>query len=162
MEIRFENSQEALDLLLFVTAGHPNLIQRACIALVARLSRSKTRQVDREMLEEVLREGTFGEEYLATLWGSSGMKEKIVSLAIEQDEELTTQELRGRLESDFQIELDMPELVDSLENLCLYGILERRGSRFQFAIRSFPEVVRHLMDVHQGVEQYREGLVKRA
>lgn len=160
MQVRFEDSQGALDLLLFVTAGHPNLIQRACSALVARLSRSKTRQVDRDLLEEVLRESSFGEEYLATLWGPSGMKEKLVSLAIEPDDELTAQELHGRLESEFKVELAMPELVDCLENLCFCGILERRGSRFQFAIRSFPEVVRHLMDVHEGVERFREGLIK--
>ncbi|GMU56115.1 MAG: hypothetical protein AMXMBFR33_52610 [Candidatus Xenobia bacterium] len=160
LQVRFENSQEALDLLLYVTAGHPNLIQRACSALVSRLSPSKTRQVDRDLLEEVLGEKSFGEEYLATLWGSSGTKERLVSLAIEPDEELTVQELHGRLESDFKVKLAMPELLDSLENLCFCGILERQGSRFGFATRSFPEVVRHLMDVHEGVERYREELLK--
>ncbi len=73
---------------------------------------------------------------------------------------MTAQDLHGRLELDFKVDLAMPELLESLENLCFCGILERRGSRFRFAIRSFPELVRHLMDVHEGVEQFRTGLLK--
>lgn len=156
MEVRFEEPDLALEMLLYVSAGHPNLIQRACSLLVDRLNRERTRLIETDLLREVLTEAAFAEEYLETLWGSSGMRERIASLTIELDEEITAQDLRKRLETDFEVPMSLPELVESLDNLCLFGLLERHGPRYRLAVRSFPEMVGQVMDVREGVELYRE------
>ncbi len=156
MEVRFDDRQAALEMLLYVSAGHPNLVQRACSVLVDRLNRERTRQISTDLLREVLTDQLFAEEYLETLWGSGGMRERIASLTLETDEEITAQDLRKRLEADYDVKLSLPELVESLDNLCLYGLLERHGPRYHLAVRSFPEMVAQVMDVREGVDLYKE------
>lgn len=162
MEVCFEDRAACLEMLLYVSAGHPNLIQRACSALVDRLDRERTRRIETDLLRDVLTDQSFSEEYLETLWGSSGMRERIATLTIGLDEELTAQDLRTRLGDEYNVQVALPELVESLDNLCLYGLLERRGPRYHLAVRSFPEMAGQVMDLKEGVEHYREMLLKGA
>ncbi|MEW6280828.1 MAG: AAA family ATPase, partial [Candidatus Eremiobacterota bacterium] len=159
MEVRFSDLTRSLSRILEVTAGHPNLIQRTCSSLVDRLNEERTREISNDLLDEVLGDPAFAEEYLETLWGSSGMREKIASLVLEEGEEVTVPDLRRRLAANYDVSLSLPDLVESLDHLCLSGVLERHGTRYRFAVTSFPRIVRQTMDVPEAVELYKEMML---
>ncbi|MBI3924378.1 MAG: hypothetical protein HY319_02445 [Armatimonadetes bacterium] len=154
MEVRWADAESGPARLVEFTGGHPNLLQRACSGLVERLNEERTRVIEEEMLEEVLY-GPLLEDYLETLWGSSTYLEKIVSLQLEEGESLTAQEIRDRL-LEAGIEANLPEVMKSLEGLCLFGLLERQGTRHRFSVRSFPVMVRKAMEVEEAIELYKE------
>lgn len=115
--------------------------------------------VKREHLDEVVADPSYLEDYLDTLWGRASETEKILILALEPDETASPPELRRRLQEDFEIELPAPLVVEAMENLCLYGILEKRGSRYQFAARHLPHLMREVMDVAEEIQLHKEMML---
>jgi len=159
MEVRWEDRDSSIERILEITSSHPNLIQRTCANLVEVLNRERTRMVKREHLDEVVADPSFLEDYLDTLWGRASETEKILILALEPDETASPPELRRRLQEDFEIELPAPSVVEAMENLCLYGILEKRGSRYQFAARHLPHLMREVMDVAEEIQLHKEMML---
>lgn len=159
MEVRWEDMEGTLARILEVTSAHPNLIQRTCSNVVERLNQERTRTIKREHVEEVIADPGYVEEYLDTLWGRSSEVEKVLSLSFEPEEALSPPEIRRRLQEEHEIELPLPEVVDSLDTLCLFGLLEKRGSRYQFAARHFPHLVREVMDVTEEIQLHKEMMM---
>lgn len=159
MEVRWEDREGSIQRILEITSSHPNLIQRTCANLVEVLNRERTRRIKGEHLDEVVADPSFLEDYLDTLWGRASETEKILILALEPDETASPPELRRRLQEDFEIELAAPSVVEAMENLCLYGILEKRGSRYQFAARHLPHLMREVMDVAEEIQLHKEMMM---
>lgn len=154
MEIRWADKEASLERIIDFTGGHPNLIQRVCSALIERLNEERSRTIQPDMIEEVLL-GPQLEEYLDTLWGSSTYLEKIITLAIEGGESLTAQDVKRRLEQ-YELEASLSNVVSALDDLCLFGLLKRQGTRHTFRIESFPVMVREALDVAEAIELYKE------
>ena len=159
MEVRWEDRQAGIDRILEVTSGHPNLIQRTCANLVVLLNQERTRNIQREHLDQVVADPDYLEEYLDTLWSRASELEKVLTLALEPEESASPPELRRRLQEDHGIELSAPDVVEAMENLGLYGILEKRGSRYQFGARYLPHLLRETMDLSEEIELHKEMMM---
>ncbi len=154
MEIRWADKDASLERIIDFTGGHPNLIQRVCSALIERLNEERGRIIQPDMVEEVLL-GPQLEEYLDTLWGSSTYLEKIITLSIEGGESLTAQDVKRRLEQ-YEVEASLSNVVSALDDLCLFGLLKRQGTRHTFRVESFPVMVREALDISEAIELYKE------
>jgi len=159
MEVQWEDREAGIQRILEITGGHPNLIQRTCASLVELLNQERTRRIKREHLDGVVADPAFLEEYLDTLWGRASEAEKILTLALGPDEAASPPELRRRLQEEYDIELAAPAILEGLENLCLIGILERRGSRYGFAARFLPRLLREVMDVAEEIQLHKEMMI---
>ena len=159
MEVHWEDREASIQRILEITSSHPNLIQRTCANLVEVLNRERTRMVKREHLDEVVADPNYLEDYLDTLWGRASATEKFLTLALEPDETISPPELRRRLQEDYEIDLPAPVVVEAMENLCLYGILEKRGSRYHFATRHLPHLMREVMDVAEEIQLHKEMML---
>ncbi len=159
MEVQWEDREAGIQRILDITGGHPNLIQRTCASLVELLNQERTRKIKGEHLDGVVADPAFLEEYLDTLWGRASEAEKILTLVLEPDEAASPPELRRRLQEDFEIDLAAPTVLEGLDNLCLFGILEKRGSRYHFAARYFPRLIREVMDVAEEIQLHKEMMI---
>ena len=156
MEIGWENREASVKMILEYTSCHPNIVQRACSMILEQLNAENTRLIRNCYVEGVLNSPDFIDEYLETLWGRADELEKIVCLALEKDDVLSAQQLRERLLQTYEVDLSVVKLVEAMDNLCLYGILEKQGSRYAIAAGHLPIVLHDTLDIPDEIKLYRE------
>ncbi len=156
MEITWEDRNQAIATIMEVTSGHPNLIQRTCASLVQRLNDEKTRLIKNEFLQDVIHDPDYVEEFLDTLWGRADELEKIICLALEEDDHCSAPEVRTILHERYAVDVEMPMLVEALDNICLYGILEKHSSRYSVVTKYLTRLLHELMDISEEIQLHKE------
>lgn len=155
MEITFENDKEGIERLLEITSGHPNLVQRTCASLVERLNSQGERIITGNHITSVTSDPNYVEEYLDTVWGRANELEKIICLLFDENSAYSANEVRHKL-AEYKIEPKAKDMLESLDNLCLFGILERQGPKYALLTKYLPRLVSEVMDVQEEIELHKE------
>lgn len=142
LDIDLLQPQEMVDQVMEITSGHPNLVQWICGALIETINRESTRTLTLEHLGRVAAMPAFLDRYMETVWGSSNVLEKLVTLIIEDGEErVSLEQLHNRLVG-LGLPTDLRTLNVALRNLTMRSLLEPVGAGYRFAIKSFPAIAR--------------------
>jgi GAF domain-containing protein/cellulose biosynthesis protein BcsQ len=144
-----------------VTGGHPNVVQRFCSRLVARLNEIDKRSIELVDVDAVVADQQFvTEDYLATYWGSAMPIEKVVSLLLAQNPRLRSlEDVRTALSRSLKLEVANNELLDALSRLVeLRSILRKTNIGYEFAIDSFPRLVQRAGTLNEQLDSLCDQL----
>jgi hypothetical protein len=144
LDIELENEQMFVKRIYEFTSGHPNVVQRLCHRLIARLNQQDSRRIALEDLNAVIEDPEFlRDDFLSTFWEDATLLERIVSLLMTEHKgvrSLTT--LRQALIERCDLHPSAREVDEALQSLVdLRSILMRTSFGYDFAIKAFPRIV---------------------
>lgn len=126
------------------TSGHPNVVQRLCIRLIAQLNKQGTRRVTLDDVNAVIEDPSFQRnDFLSTFWVDATPLEEIISLLMAENASVhTLQTVRKALVDRCGINVKAREVDGALQRLVdLRAILKRIPTGYTFAAEAFPRVV---------------------
>ncbi|MCP4702023.1 MAG: GAF domain-containing protein [Gammaproteobacteria bacterium] len=142
--------------------GHPNIVQRLCRRLIIRLNDKRTRRIQLDDVNEVIKDPGFQrDDFLDTCWERASSLEKIISLLMADDDNICTlSTIQKALENRCNLRPKTGEVDDALQQLVdLRSILRRTSKGYEFAVEAFPLVVAETMTLGDMLEILTEEYV---
>jgi hypothetical protein len=146
MGITLEDGGQLADEIVDLAAGHPNIVQYICQKLIERINERRERHISRADLRAVSQSAQFAEYFAEVSWGHANALERLITLLMLDQPEITIVEMAGALRMR-NLPVTPAQLESALDDLCLYSILRRDGPKYTFAAKAFPEVLRRSQDV---------------
>ncbi len=144
--IALEGDEALADYMIELTTGHPNIVQYVCQNLIERINIRRDRAITRADVDVLVQSTQFAEYFAAISWGNARALERLVTLLMLDQPEVTSHEIAERLRT-YGINTTPVILERALDALCLYSILRRDGPRYAFAAPAIPEIFRRGQDV---------------
>jgi len=146
MGITLEDDGALADEIVDLAAGHPNIVQYICQKLIERINLRRDRHIRRADLQAVSQSTQFAEYFAEVSWGHANALERLITLLMLDQPEITLTELAEQLRTR-NLPVTPAQLQNALDDLCLYSILRRDGPKYTFGAKAFPEVLRRSQDV---------------
>jgi hypothetical protein len=144
LKIQFEDENAIVKRIYDFTFGHPNIVQRLCIRLLEFLNLKGARIISLCDLDEIINNPDFQQkDFLQIYWDRSTPLEKIISLILSKnDKSYKLPEVHQLLSDVTKSILPKGEVKDALDRLVdLRSILKLTQQGFEYAVKSFPEVI---------------------
>jgi hypothetical protein len=165
LEIKLDNEEAIVQEIYAFTSGHPNIVQRLCHRLIILLNQTGQRSINTALVRQVTSNRAFQrEDFLNTIWESSSMLERIISLIMAKNQGIRTlKAIREYMEKEHNLIVRAKEIETALINLeVLRSILQSTPSGYVFACHSFPKVVAGTLTLEDTLEvfidEYREKM----
>ncbi|MDE3088123.1 MAG: TniB family NTP-binding protein [Chloroflexota bacterium] len=146
MGITLESDGQLADEIVELAAGHPNIVQYICQKLIERINQRRERHILRTDVQAVSESAQFAEYFAEVSWGHAGALERLITLLMLDQPELTVGETSEAIRTR-NLQVKPAELESAFEDLCLYSILRRDGPKYTFAANAFPQVLQRSQDV---------------
>ena len=156
MGVSFEEYEALPDDIIELSSCHPNLVQAICQMLIVRINEREDRIIRRDDLSEVRASDEFREFFLEVTWGDATTLERLITVLMVREPSFAVFEVREALAAQ-GLDLPRQRIESALEGLELFSILEKEGSRYSFATRSFVPIVSE----SNLAEGFLAGLVER-
>jgi len=147
MGISLEDDEALADQIVELAAGHPNVVQYICQKLIERINQRRERLITRTDLDALSQSTQFAEYFAEVSWGNADALERLITLLMLDQPEVTLGEMAERLRAR-ELPVTPIQLENAFDDLCLYSILRRDGPKYTFAAQAFPEVLRRSQDVY--------------
>lgn len=147
MGITLERDGALAEYIVGLTAGHPNIVQYICQKLIERINLRRERVITRADVDALSQSAQFAEYFAAISWGNATSLERLITLLMLDDPEVTLGEMGDQLRSR-SLHVAPTQLERAFDGLVLYSILRRDGPKYAFAADAFPEVLRRSQDVN--------------
>jgi HEAT repeat protein len=159
LEIRLQDEDALVRRVWDATGGHPNVVQRLCKKLIERLNADRRRHLTPADVEAVLNDPHFQRyDFLGVFWEQATVLERIVSLALPADGgPRNLKQVRAAVKSRAGFLPPADETDGALLRLTeLRSILASTPEGYDFAIRSFPEVITRTVTADDALEVLTE------
>jgi hypothetical protein len=143
LEIELIGEEAIVQRIWSFTSGHPNIVQRLCQRLIARLNRGQPFRLSIGDVEEVIKDPDFlRKDFLDTYWEQATTLERLCSLLMARDESMRTLSEVHKALAHLNLHPLLNQVNDALERLVdLRNILQRTVEGYEFAVTAFPEVI---------------------
>ena len=140
MGVLFEDREALPAKIVELSSCHPNIIQAICQMLIVRTNARNDRMIRWSDLHEVRVSDEFREFFLEVTWGNATTLERLISVLMAGKPIFTLSEVKQTL-SARGCAMASRAIEAALEGLLLISILQKQGSTYSFAARSFPVVL---------------------
>ena len=143
LEIELAGEAEMVQHIWDFTSGHPNIVQRLCYRLIARLNQRNDHRLTLDDIEAVVGDPDFlRKDFLNVYWERATALERLCSLVMAADDGECTLTAVHEALSEYSVPATLNEVDDALERLVdLRNILQRTAEGYEFAVAAFPEVI---------------------
>ncbi len=158
LNIELVEEQSILDYIWAMTAGHPNIVQLICHRIIS----TQYRRIDIGIVQLAASDPEFiKRDYLNILWEKADPLEKVCSLIMAMDENVSAYTALA-LQSELKkrgLDVSIKKIETAITNLIeLRNIIKSTEEGYQFNIIAFPSIIRNAawsQDFIQGnIEQY--------
>jgi len=147
MDIELQDRDQLVDRIIRISSCHPNLVQFICERLINRIQAPR---ITLEDLHKVTTTQEFYQYFIEIAWGQSTLLEKIITLAMLNNQRFARNEVYAILEGmGIRNRAAIDEALEALE---LYALLRRDGKNYSYALTEFPRIVRESEDVEALIE----------
>ncbi len=159
--LAFEDREVVVSSILEITSLHPNQIQIFCDLLVKHMASRRRRSILISDVEEIARHPEF-EDGIVRIMNSNlifVLEKLIISLAVYYEMHAITAEAVLEVLRDWEIQVPLDRVIEILEKLVLYAVLEEREQRYEFAHPYFAAILRK-RDVQSLIELYADEVLE--
>ena len=139
--VRYVSQDQVIRWIVQETAGHPNLIQHYCLALIRQLDEEDSREITPEHLSQLVNDEGFRIRVLETFVFNTNDLEKAIAYSVADRELFTTEDIDRRFKQQ-RILLQTAEIEDACRTLELLGVLEPDGPSYRFTMPVLPMLLR--------------------
>jgi hypothetical protein len=159
---RFE-SENLVDRILKMTAGHPNYIQVFCKELSEHVEQQQRWRVREDDVERIFHNADFRARVIETFYVNfSTLQRLIVGLVVlEAKEDFGLPEVVQLLQG-YGLDMNIADVYKELRQLEMSFILEQQGPQYHFMHGLFPEMLRASVDLYDLVDVLLQELEGRA
>ena len=145
---RFE-SEELVEEILRMTAGHPNYIQLFCRELTEYLERQQRRRVRQDDVDYIFQNPDFRGRVVETFYVNfSSLQRFIVALVLlEKLEDFSLTRVLELLSGYGLNGIHLADVYKELRQLEMSFVIEQRGTQYRFIHHLFPQLLRESVDL---------------
>lgn len=142
-------SDDLVDRILELTAGHPNYIQVFCKELTEYLEHQQRRRIRQEDIEHTFHNPDFQARVVETFYVNFSPLQRIITLLVilEDQLEFSLPEVMDLLDS-YGLSLGVPEVYQELRQLEMSFVIEKMETRYRFVHKMFPEILKASEDLN--------------
>jgi photosystem II stability/assembly factor-like uncharacterized protein len=153
MGIGFEDVSRLVQGITELSSCHPNVVQYVCQELILRINTRGDRFVTQADLDAIANSSRLGEYMIEVMWGNTNALERLITLLIILGRPSAT---LSQIEEMLRVRgVDVPTaaVVEALDTLVLYSVLNEEDGVYSFTAAAFPSVVASTQDVDLLVER---------
>jgi hypothetical protein len=160
LNIWIEQSDQVIDRIYQISAGHPNIVQMICQAMVEELDQAPQNAslLSVEHLDRATSHRTLQEEIVQTIWGQMNPLARLITLAWPEGVRfLSLAEIEDLLR-DMGVDAIPPELLErTAKDLELYCFVRpRENDRLELIPMAFPAILDFMTDKRRQIEIVRQ------
>jgi hypothetical protein len=160
LNIWIEQSEQVIDRIYQISAGHPNIVQMICQAMVEELDKAPQNAslLNVEHLDRATSHRTLQEEIVQTIWGQMNPLARLITLAWPEGVRfLSLAEIEDLLR-DMGVDAIPPELLErTAKDLELYCFVRpRENDRLELIPMAFPAILDFMTDKRRQIEIVRQ------
>ncbi len=157
MGITFESEVEMVERIMSVSSCHPNIVQYICQKLIVEINARGDRAIALKDLDVVTHSSEFYEYFLEVTWGNTTPLERIITLLMINEGEVTLTRVDELLQRR-GISVSPRTLEQAIEGLLLYSIIKKDGQTYAFASAGFPRIVKESQDIDALLDGLKQSL----
>ncbi len=159
--LSFEDREVVVSSILEITSLHPNQIQIFCDLLTRHMAGRHRRTILISDVEEVARHPEFEDGIIRTMNSNLifTLEKLIISLAVYYEMHPITAEGVLDVLRDWEVKVPLERVIEILEKLVLYAVLEEHEQRYEFAHPYFAAILRK-RDVQSLIEHYADDVLE--
>jgi hypothetical protein len=155
LQIQIQNPDKFAQKIWEISSGHPQIIQFLGDRLVAELNQRPALNrniVSAADIDDVANSPDFQEQYLGTYWGQATEFEKLIGLLV-----ISGLNHPAKIIEEFQknkVEIDEAQVIDALQILELYGIIDADGNKYRLRASWFTSALSGYGDFTSTLKRY--------
>ncbi|MBI5959637.1 MAG: AAA family ATPase [Chloroflexi bacterium] len=159
LNVWIEESDQLIDKIYHISAGHPNIVQMICQAMVEELDHDPQNAslLNMAHLDHATSQRELQDEIVETIWGQMNPLAKLITLIWPEDEVLLTLNQIEALLSDIGIHRVAPEKLErTAKDLELYCFVRpRENDQIELIPIAFPAILDFMTDKKRQIEIVR-------
>ncbi|MBN1678657.1 MAG: AAA family ATPase [Anaerolineae bacterium] len=159
LNIWMEESDQIIDRIYEISAGHPNIVQMICQAMIEELDKDghNTNLLNYEHLDRATARRQLQEEIVQTIWGQMNPLARLITLLWPEGERfLTLAQIEQQLRSNGINSIPPDRLERTARDLELYCFVRQHGNdRLELIPMAFPAILDFMTDKRRQLEIVR-------
>ena len=138
--VKYVSRDQTIRRILQETAGHPNLVQHYCLALMRQLDEAGSREITPEHLTKLVDDEGFRARILETFVFNTNDLEKAIAYSVADRARFSIEDVDRQLKRR-RLLVQTRELEDACRKLESLGVIDQEGQVYRFSIPALPQLL---------------------